>query len=86
MNSYNILIVPYSIHAVLEDDIRLGENTTATGYIIVRNLVDAGNGDVDLDSIKVGLPDFSYTTIEQADSDVLDDFRVNYDLVSIPLQ
>lgn len=86
MNSYNILIVPYSIHAVLEDDIRLGENTTATGYIIVRNLVDAGNGDVDLDSIKIGLPDFSYTTIEQADSDVLDDFKVNYDLVSIPLQ
>ncbi len=83
---YNLLIVPYYIHATLPGGIRLGDNETATGYAIVKNVIETKTGEIDTNTISVTLPDYSYTSLEQADSECLSEIRVNYDLVTVTLQ
>ncbi len=85
-DEYNLLIVPYSIHATLPGDIRLGENETAAGYMIVRDIVATPDGGIDTEEIDARMPEYSYTSLEQADSECLGEIRTNYDLVTVALQ
>lgn len=85
-DEYNLLIVPYYIHATLPGGIRLGDNETAAGYAIIKNVIETKTGEIDTNTISVKLPDSSYTSLEQADSECLSEIRVNYDLVTVTLQ
>lgn len=84
--AYNMLLVPYYIHATLPGGIRLGENETATGYAMIENVIQTKEGTIDTEAISVRLPDSSYTSLAQADSRCLGEIRTNYDLVPITLQ
>ena len=84
--AYNMLLVPYYIHATLPGRIRLGENETATGYAMIENVIQTKEGTIDTEAISVRLPDSSYTSLAQADSRCLGEIRTNYDLVPITLQ
>ncbi len=84
--SYNLLIVPYSIHATLPGDIRLGENETAAGYMIIRDVIRTADGGIDTEEMAARMPEYSYTSLEQADSESLGEIRVNYELVTVALQ
>lgn len=84
--AYNMLLVPYYIHATLPGGIRLGENETATGYAMIKNVIQTKEGSIDTEAISVSLPDSSYTSLVQADSQCLGEIRTNYDLVPVTLQ
>lgn len=84
--AYNMLLVPYYIHATLPGGIRLGENETATGYAMIKNVIQTKEGSLDTEAISVSLPDSSYTSLVQADSQCLGEIRTNYDLVPVTLQ
>lgn len=78
--------MPYSIHATLPGDIRLGENETAAGYMIIRDVIRTADGGIDTEEMAARMPEYSYTSLEQADSESLGEIRVNYELVTVALQ
>lgn len=53
---------------------------------MIKNVIQTKEGSIDTEAISVSLPDSSYTSLVQADSQCLGEIRTNYDLVPVTLQ
>ncbi len=85
-DGYNYLIVPYYIYGTLPGDIRLGDNETTTGYVLIRNFVQTSSGEFDEDASTIIVSDYSYTSPEQAEQECLSMLMETHDFASFSVQ
>lgn len=83
---YNGVVIPYSVFATMTDGVKLGVDDLAGGYIFIENLIQDENGVINTDEINVRISDYSYTSMEQAESEWLDGLKANYDFAPFTVE